>query len=234
MILGVLVIVAALAVGLAVHRARSVSARQGTPTSPLRATGIPAGVPTALAYQMELSPVPTKAAPDFTLVDQHGRTVSLASFRGRVVVLEFMDPHCVDICPLVSAEFIDAYHDLHNASDVAFLAVNVNVYNRTVADMAAYSADHGLTGLPTWHFLTGSVASLQTAWQGYHVAVSAPSPTADVVHTSVVYFIDTRGRERYLAVPMVDHTTTGAAYLPATSLASWGKGIALVADSLRS
>ena len=39
-----------------------------------------------------------------------------ANRRGHAVVLEFMDPHCTDVCPLVSAEFIDAYHDLGGAA----------------------------------------------------------------------------------------------------------------------
>jgi cytochrome oxidase Cu insertion factor (SCO1/SenC/PrrC family) len=49
-------------------------------------------------------------------VDQNGHRLSLASFRGRAVVLEFMDPHCVDICPIVSQEFVDAYDDLGKAA----------------------------------------------------------------------------------------------------------------------
>lgn len=61
---------------------------------------------------MQLSPVPVTRAPGFTLTDQDGQAMSLASLRGRAVVLEFMDPHCTDICPIVSREFIDAYRDL--------------------------------------------------------------------------------------------------------------------------
>jgi cytochrome oxidase Cu insertion factor (SCO1/SenC/PrrC family) len=79
---------------------------------PLRPTGIPASVSNKLAGMMQLSPVPVAAAPGFTLTDQSGRPVSLASFRGRTVVLTFMDSHCTDICPLVSREFINARKDL--------------------------------------------------------------------------------------------------------------------------
>ena len=64
----------------------------------------------------------------------------LVGLRGKVVVLEFMDPHCVDICPIVSQEFVDAYHDLGPlAAKVVFVAVNVNQYHATVADIAAFS-----------------------------------------------------------------------------------------------
>jgi hypothetical protein len=44
--------------------------------------------------------------------------------------------------------------------------------------------------------------------------------------------IDPQGRERFLANPLVDHTASGSAYLPASQFASWDQGIALVARQL--
>ena len=122
--------------------------RSTTRTRPLlRPTGIPGNISTSLANLMQLSPLPGVRAPGFTLTDQRGHTMSLASLRGKVVVLEFMDPHCTDICPIVSQEFVDAYHELGaNAGKVVFAAINVNQYHASVADMAAYlgpaPADH--------------------------------------------------------------------------------------------
>ena len=157
----------------------------------------------------------------------------LSSFRGKVVVLEFMDPHCTDICPLVSQEFIDAYHDLGpRAGQVVFAAVNVNQYYAGVRDMAQYLGEHELGTIPSWHFFTGPVPQLQSVWRAYDIEVQAPNPNADIVHTSAVYFIDPQGREKFLASPMVDHTKTNQAYLPASQIASWGHGIALIARQL--
>jgi cytochrome oxidase Cu insertion factor (SCO1/SenC/PrrC family) len=200
--------------------------------SSIRATGIPASVPTSLANLMLLSPVPVHSAPNFTLVDQAGHTLSLSSFEGRAVVLEFMDPHCTDICPIVSQEFVDDYRDLGKAaSHVVFVAVNVNQYYTGVADMASFSRSHRLDSIPSWHFFTGSPSALASVWHDYGIEVAAPNPKADIVHTSVVYFIDPHGRERYLASPSDDKTASGAAYLPSSPLASWGQGIALVTQS---
>lgn len=198
-----------------------------------RVSGLPANMPTSLANLMVLSPVPRTPAPGFTLTDQQGHRMTLASLRGKVVVLQFMDPHCTDICPLVSQEFVDAYHDLGaQAGQVVFAAVNVNPYHTSVSAMAEYSRAHGLVTIPDWHFFTGPVPQLRSVWQGYHIAVNAPNPDADVQHTSAVYLIDQRGRERYLAMPEADHTKSGSAYLPASQLASWGHGIALLARDL--
>jgi cytochrome oxidase Cu insertion factor (SCO1/SenC/PrrC family) len=195
-----------------------------------RPSGIPASIPDGQVNLMELSPVPVRPAPGFTLTDQDGHVLPLSALRGKVVVLEFMDPHCTDICPIVSAEFTDAYRDLgRQAGQVVFAAVNVNQYHHAVADVAAYSRAHQLTSIPSWHFFTGPVPRLRAVWNAYNIAVQAPGPDADIVHSSVVYFIDPGGRERYLASPQADHATSGASYLPADQIAAWGRGIAQVA-----
>ena len=45
------------------------------------------------------------AAPAFALTDQDGQPVSLASLRGKVVLLTFLDPVCTADCPLIAQEF---------------------------------------------------------------------------------------------------------------------------------
>jgi cytochrome oxidase Cu insertion factor (SCO1/SenC/PrrC family) len=231
---GRLLVLSAIAVVVivAVAAATFVVLRHRTAALP-RPSGIPASVSTSLANEMLLTPLPHDQAPGFTLTDQAGRTMALSDLRGKVVVLEFMDPHCTDICPIVSQEFVDAYHKLGPAArNVAFIAINVNQYHASVASMAAYSRQEALNTIPGWHFFTGPVPALKTAWRDYNIAVEAPNPDADIVHTSALYFIDPQGREAFLADPMVDHTKKGTAYLPAKQVAQWATGIALVAHHL--
>src|ERR1700750_1498906 len=155
---GLVIIAAAVAVLIAAASAGYVviRVRQHQQAAGLRESGIPASVSTSLANLMQLSPVPVTGAPGFTLTDQGGHAMSLAGLRGRVVVLEPMDPHCTDICPIVSQEFLDAYRDLGaSAPRVVFVAVNVNRYHLRVADVAAFSSEQRLTTVPAWHFLTG-------------------------------------------------------------------------------
>ena len=223
---------AVLVAATAAASAYAVGRRHRNPAA-LRPSGIPASVPLSRVNLMGLSPLPARPAPGFTLTDQDGRVLPLSAFRGKVVVLEFMDPHCTDICPIVSDEFTSAYRDLGKlAGKVVFAAVNVNQYHTAVTDVAAFSREHQLTTIPDWHFLTGPVPSLRAVWRDYDVDVQAPGPDADIVHSSVVYFIDPAGRERYLASPQADHTKSGASYLPADQIAAWGQGIAQIATLL--
>ena len=228
-------VVATIVVAVAAGLATFLLARP-QPTPPglaMRPSGIPASISTRLANLMELTPLPHVPAPGFTLTDQHGHTLSLASLRGKAVVLEFMDPHCTDICPIVSQEFVDAYRELGPAAaKVVFVAVNVNQFHASVADVAAFSQAHQLTAIPDWHFFTGPVPELRAVWRDYHIEVAAPHPGGDILHTSAVYFIDPQGRERYLASPMVGHTKSGTAFLPVRDITSWGHGIAVLARGL--
>ena len=226
----VVAVVASGGIALLVAKHQSPSS---TAIASLRPSGIPASVSTSTAELMALSPVPKRLAPGFTLEDQYGKVSSLSSLRGKVVVLEFMDPHCVDICPLVSQEFVDAYHDLGKTADkVVFAAVNVNQYHSSPAAVLAFSKEHSLVTIPSWRFFTGATPALKKVWHDYNVAVEAPNPNADIIHSSLVYFIDPSGHERYLASPEVDHTASGKAFLPASQLSQWGQGIAKVARSL--
>jgi cytochrome oxidase Cu insertion factor (SCO1/SenC/PrrC family) len=118
------------------------------------------------------------------------------------------------------------------ASRAVFIAVNVNPYYRGVASMAAYSSEHQLTTIPSWYYVTGTLASLKAVWGAYDISVDAPSRNADVIHTSEVLFISPSGQERYVAVPIADYTARGKAYLPADPLAEWGQGIAMVIRQL--
>ena len=199
----------------------------------LRPSGIPASVSTSLANLMALDALPGRPAPGFTFTDQAGRSLSMSGFHGKIVVLEFMDPHCTDICPIVSQEFVDAYRDLGPAAGrVVFAAVNVNQYYSSVPAVAKFSAEQRLDTIPSWHFFTGPTPALKTTWRDYDIEVQAPNPNADILHTSAIYFIDGQGRERYLASPQVDHAGNGNSYLPAGQISGWGRGIAELARAL--
>ena len=100
-------------------------------------------------------------APAFTLTNQSGRPVSLASLRGKVVLLTFLDPVCTSDCPLIAQEFRQADELLGGHSrQVELVAVVTNpVYNQPEYT-AAFDRQEHLSTLPNWQYLTGSVAQL--------------------------------------------------------------------------
>jgi protein SCO1/2 len=132
-------------------------------------------------------------APNFVLRDQRGRQTSLAQFRGKVVVLAFIDSHCTTICPLTTESMVEALRLLGPAaSQVQLLGINANPLATGVADVAAYTRAHGMQG--RWRFLTGALAQLKRVWSGYHVYVAAIHN--DIDHDPIFFLIGPDGHER--------------------------------------
>lgn len=143
------------------------------------------------------------SAPGFTLQDQFGRRVSLGQFRGKVVVLAFVDSECTTICPLTTESMVGAERLLgpRASRDVELLGVNANPLATAVADVAAYSKEHGL--LHRWLFLTGSRQALGAVWKAYGIYVQVTAGQID--HTPALYVIGPRGQERWVAETAMEY-----------------------------
>lgn len=143
-------------------------------------------------------------APDFQLTDQNGSVINLSDFRGKVVVLTFMDSKCLDTCPLTAAHFREVYRQLNpsEAKQVVFLGVNVNLEENTVTDVLETTRAWHLDEIPGWHFLTGSREELMPVWKDYGVS-AAPSPDGhSIMHTPGTFLIDPLGQKRwYISTP---------------------------------
>ena len=185
-----------------------------------------ASTPNPLVQLMGLSDMPGAQAPGFTLTDQHGRPIALSAFRGKAVLLAFMDSRCTEVCPVLAQEFRLAEQNLGSqASKVAFIGVNVDPMAESVADVEHFTRIHGLAGMKNWYFLTGPTSALKAVWKTYGIEVIVPKNAAQTVHADYLYFIDPRGRERYLASPQVDQRKNGTGFLPQGQLTQWGQGI---------
>jgi len=158
----------------------------------------PAAVPTLPANSAVLGfPINGDPAPDFSLTDQFGHSVSLSSLRGHEVVLAFIDSQCITLCPLTAQIMYDAKTRLSatDASKVELIAVNANPAATSRAAVLAWSYEHGM--LNRWLFLTGPAQQLQSIYQQYKLYVKIGSD-GSVVHDPVTYVIDTQGHERLL------------------------------------
>ncbi len=161
--------------------------------------------------------LPGTAAPGFTLTDQTGTPVSLRQFRGKAVVLAFVDSECTTVCPLTTVSLTEALGMLGPAAarHVQLLGNDANPDATQVADVRAYSQSHQM--MRSWHFLTGSPSQLDAVWRAYHVYVAASHGNID--HEPAVYLIDAQGRERMLYLTQMAYASvTQQAQLIASGL----------------
>jgi cytochrome oxidase Cu insertion factor (SCO1/SenC/PrrC family) len=133
-------------------------------------------------------------APNFTLTSQSGRQVSLASLRGKVVLLTFLDPVCTTDCPVIAAEMRVADAMLGSkAHDAELVAVVANPTYTSLAYTRAFDLQLGLNTVPNWLYLTGSVSQLATVWHNFGIEVEDLPAGAMAAHNDIAFVISAKG-----------------------------------------
>ena len=186
-------LVAALAVGAAAGAALGVvHARGGSaPTAP------PSSANASWASG-------TRPAPDFRLTDARGAPISLRRFRGRTVIVTFIDPACTTLCPLEAKVLEQAVARTAPSTRPAIVAVSVNPWAQSRALLGGDTREWRLT--PDWHWAVGPKRLLAPVWRRYGVAVLARRKVVgkvvvhDISHTEAAILVDADGFQRALYV----------------------------------
>lgn len=139
-----------------------------------------------------------KPAPSFSLVDQYGKPVSLASLRGKTVALTILDDTCTSDCPVIAHELLVADKYLGaNARHVELVAINANPRYVQPDYLAAFDQQEGLQHMANWQYLTGSLPELRRVWGSYGFEVEYLPAGAMIGHSEFAYIIDAKGDIRY-------------------------------------
>jgi cytochrome oxidase Cu insertion factor (SCO1/SenC/PrrC family) len=167
--------------------------------------------PATFAVSLQQS-VP-RAVDTLSFLDQRGRRTTLASFKGRVVVLADFLTSCQDECPISTGAFLTFERHLRAdglTSKVSVVEVTVDPGRDTVARLAAYEKYTGVD----WTLLTGSQSQIDTFWKYFGASYDKVSETAsdtaaldwatgkpytyDMDHSNNVYLFDVAGHERLI------------------------------------
>ena len=130
--------------------------------------------------------------------------MSVSAFRGRPVIVTFLDPLCRNLCPVEAKILGVVESSLPAAERPVILAVSVNRWGNTRSvlreDMQKWHVSEN------WHWAVGSAAALRRVWAAYKIAVvDAPKTIQGVTvhnisHTEAAFVVDRRGYERALYV----------------------------------
>ena len=127
----------------------------------------------------------------FTLEDQYGRRVSLAGYRGRVVILAFVSSTCGATCILLAQQIRGALDELPHPVPVLFVSVDPRA--DTGARVRRFLERVALTSRV--RYLSGSPAALRPIWRAYGI-VPVTSDRAAFERAASVLLLDREGRER--------------------------------------
>jgi cytochrome oxidase Cu insertion factor (SCO1/SenC/PrrC family) len=134
-------------------------------------------------------------APGFGLASQAGRPVSLASLRGKVVLLTFLDPVCAG-CLTIAQEMNAARALLGSAGrDVELVAVAAGSTHASGVFIRAFDRKGGFVTTPGWLFLTGTLGRLEQVWTRYE-RVAPHMMTGMTARSDIIFLIDRAGRIR--------------------------------------
>ncbi|HEY0942016.1 MAG TPA: SCO family protein [Steroidobacter sp.] len=135
---------------------------------------------------------PPRAAPELSLIASNGGTLSLADYRGKVILLGFGFTSCPEVCPTTLAVLAQARKRLGGQGEqVQVVYVTVDPERDSADRMKAYL--HGFD--PTFVGGTGTPAQLAEVRKNYGVmAERKPLGNSYTVgHSSSVYLIDRDG-----------------------------------------
>ncbi len=138
---------------------------------------------------------PPRAAPELALRGSDGQDLTLARFRGKLVLMSFGFTHCAAVCPTTLATLAEARRALGPAAaDVQVLFITVDPERDDAAVMKRYLAafDPGFVGG------TGTPQALAAVRKAYGITANKVPMAGSyaVDHTSSIFLIDREGRLR--------------------------------------
>jgi protein SCO1 len=138
--------------------------------------------------------------PDFHLLDQNGDTVSTASLKGKLRVVDFFFTSCPSICPKVQAQMLKIREAFPTEDQLVLLSYTIDPKRDTVGRLLHYAINLGITDARQWHFLTGDRQQIYDLADDYfNIVVEDASAPGGFDHSGRIVLVDTAGYIRAYA-----------------------------------
>lgn len=135
-----------------------------------------------------------RAAPSFTLRNQHGEQISLGKFRGKVIFLTFAFGHCTTVCPTVLKN-VEAAVKRSGSLEPEVVVISLDAWRDTPSVLAGIMRKWNLP--PTMHLLSGSPWEVNEVLDALNVGRRRDERTGQIDHAALVYVLDAQGSLAY-------------------------------------
>ncbi|MCC6220136.1 MAG: SCO family protein [Deltaproteobacteria bacterium] len=142
----------------------------------------------------EFYPRSRNEAPEFLLIDQFGKEVSLASMNGKAAILTFAFAHCQTICPALVSSTKAALASLP-AEETVLLIVTLDPWRDTPTSLPSLAKKWDLA--PNAHVMSGEVEKVNGVIESYKIPTERDEKTGDVVHPGLVFILSPDGKIAY-------------------------------------
>jgi protein SCO1/2 len=136
-----------------------------------------------------------KCLPEVSLIDQHGAEVSLASLKGKPVLIDFIYTSCASTCPMLTAKMAAIARKLGPAlgADVRIVSVSLDPEHDSPAELAKYAQSHGASEAG-WIFLTGPPAKIDQVLALFKLRRTRESD-GSITHSISAFLLGPDGRQ---------------------------------------
>ena len=118
--------------------------------------------------------------PAFSLRSYRGERVTASDYRGKVVVLTFLDTDCRDACPVIASVVADGVRTLSASERRKIVAVAISSDPRVDTPAAIRTFLRRRHALGALDYLIGPISRLRRVWRSFQVLSSLQSGDADV------------------------------------------------------
>ncbi len=94
--------------------------------------------------------------PNFSLINQYGKTITNNDFDDKVYVVEFFFASCPTICPKMHKSMLKLQDEFYGNPNFGIASITIDPKRDTPEKLKKYAKEHQVT-LKNWHFLTGEI-----------------------------------------------------------------------------
>jgi protein SCO1/2 len=135
------------------------------------------------------------AAPEFLLMDQDNRPVSLRDLRGKAWVADFMFTGCAGSCPVLSENMSRLQRQLQDPR-MRFVSFDVDPDHDTLAMLKGYGTKYR-ADFHRWHFLgLPSRAAAFSLARAMHATAQTDDRDFQLLHSDNFWLVDAEGKVR--------------------------------------
>jgi protein SCO1/2 len=133
--------------------------------------------------------------PAISLIDQHGASVSLASLKGKPVLVDFIYTSCASTCPRLTAKMVQVARELgpELGAKATIVSITLDPEHDSPAELAKYAKVQGADEAG-WLFLTGTPAQIDRVLALYHLERTR-NPDGTVNHAVASFLLGPDGRQ---------------------------------------
>jgi protein SCO1/2 len=133
--------------------------------------------------------------PALTFRDQHGSVISLASLKGKPVLVDFIYTTCPGACLMLTQKMADVAAGLapESGPSVTFVSITVDPEHDGPDQLAAYARKQGAEG-SNWLFLTGPPASVERELAAFALRRERKTD-GSIDHVTGIFLLGPDGRE---------------------------------------